>query len=293
MTTALLAIFQKFPRFIAWCNYLWACYLTLLGNFPDLSAENTRLTEILANANSCLEAAQSNEEYAFQWAINSIFREQQAEERAADAEKRAAAAEKHAENARNRVDELNDVLDSENAVIRNLHCDVAEAQQSAQYWQYCAEEAEQRLEAVYQQEAAEAAILHELSFDQDWSSGSKRNFVAKQTEAVLNARRETVKCQMKIDQLTQLMLDLKGQLPFDIISQSTVQHPVILIPSLKTLDPKIMNKESVSGLKDSMYNQFPIGHGATIEKVYECADLKNMFAAIQKFLKLCGHDLDE
>lgn len=79
----------------------------------------------------------------------------------------------------------------------------------------------------------------------------------------------------------------------DVVTQSKVVFPVILFPSLKTLNPKIVNKETALRLLQTVEKKFPIGHEATIQSVHECADLKNMFAAIQKFLKLCGHDLDE
>ena len=257
-----LAPFQEISRLLAWLNYLWACYQALLGNYRALKAENAQLRE-----------------------------------RAAEAEQRAANAEKRAADRRVMNGDLHEEISNLEFRVEDARNDAAEAEQRAANAEKRAANAENELNALYEQkdreDQIEDQILHELANDKSWTSVSKGNFVNKQTKAVLNARRETDQCQAKIDQLKQLMLDLKEQLPLDIVTQSTVKCPVILFPSLETLDPKIVNKESAIGLKNSMDNKFPIGHGATIQKVYECADLKNMFAAIQKFLKLCGRDLDE
>jgi hypothetical protein len=267
-----LAPFQEISRLLAWLNYLWACYQALLGNYHALKAENAQLRERAAHA----------------------------EQRAAEAEQRAARAEKLAAHRRVMNNDLHEEISILKCRVEDAKNDAYEAEQRADEAEQRAYDAEQRaydaekeLNALYEQKNVEDQILHELSNDESWTSVSKGKFVNKQTKAVLNARRETDQCQAKIDQLTQLMLDRKEQLPLDIVTQSTVNCPVILFPSLETLDPKIVNKESAFRLKNSMSNKFPIGHGATIQKVYECADLKNMFAAIQNFLKLCGRDLDE
>ena len=253
-----LAPFQENSRLLAWLNYLWACYQALLGNYRALKAENAQLRE-----------------------------------RAAHAEQRAAYAEKCAAHIRVMNKNLRDEVSYLEFRVEDAKNDAYEAEQRAYDAEQRAYEAENELNALYEQKNVEEQILHELSNDESWTSVSKGNFVNKQTKAVLNARRETAQCQAKIDQLMQLMLDLKEQLPIDIVEQTTVVCPVILFPSLETIDPKIVNKESAIKLKNFMGNKFPSGHGATIQKVYECADLKNMFAAIHKFLKLGGHDLGE
>ena len=274
-----LAPFQEISRLLAWLNYLWACNQALLGNYRALKAENAQLRELLAEANK--HAAESDKRAA------------ESDKRAADAEQRAAYAEKRVADRRVMNGDLLEEISILECRVEDARNDAYEAEQRADEAEQRAYYAENELNALYEQKDVEDQILHELANDKSWTSVSKGNFVNKQTKAVLNARRETDQCQAKIDQLKQLMLDLKEQLPLDIVTQSTVKCPVILFPSLETLDPKIVNKESAIGLKNSMDNKFPIGHGATIQKVYECADLKNMFAAIQKFLKLCGRDLDE
>ena len=253
-----LAPFQEISRLLAWLNYLWACYQALLGNYHALQSENAQLRE-----------------------------------RAAEAEKRAAYAEKCAAHRRIMNNNLHEEISELEFRVEDAKNDAYEAEQRAYEAEQRAYEAEKELNDLYEQKNVEDRILHELSKDKSWTSVSKGKFVEKQTNAVLNARRKTAEYQAKIDQLTRLMLDLKEQLPLDVVTQSTVVFPVILFPSLKTLDPKIVNKETALRLLQTVEKKFPIGHEATIQSVHECADLKNMFAAIQKFLKLCGHDLDE
>jgi len=295
-----LAPFQEISRLLAWLNYLWACYQALLGNYRALKAENAQLRERAAEAEQRASEAEQRASEAEQRAAEAEQRASEAEQRASEAEQRAAYAEKRTAYAEKRASDRRVMNGDLHEEISILNCRVEDARNDAYEAEQRAVEAEQRayyaekvLNALHEQKDVEVKILHELSMDRSWTSVSKGNFVGKQTKAVLNARRETLQCQAKFDQLTQLMLDLKEQLPLDIVTQSTVNCPVILFPSLETLDPKIVNKESAFKLKNSMNNKFPIGHGATIQKVYECADLKNMFAAIQKILKLCGRDLDE
>ena len=98
----------------------------------------------------------------------------------AKAEERADNAEKHSD----RRHYKNEDLQQE---IIELKIRTEDAADEAQYWQCRAEEAERKLEAIYEQEAAEAEILRELSRDPSWTSVSKGNFVKKQTKAVLEA----------------------------------------------------------------------------------------------------------
>jgi hypothetical protein len=288
---------------MALMNYLWGCYQALIGKYGVLQAENAKLQAENAKLQQCVDNAAQRVAYANerrslheQRYVTSEHKLILLKKRAADAEQRAAYAERCADHRRNMNYDLHKKISDLEFCVEYTKNDAYDAEQRADEAEQRAYDAKNELNALYEQQRVEALILHELSNDKNWTSRtsvSRVNFVKKQTQAVLNAQRETYQCQAKIDQLTQLMLDLKEQLPLDIVTQTTVKCPVILFPSLETLDPKIVNKESVFRLKNSMDNKFPIGHGATIQKVYECADLKNMFAAIQKFLKLCGRDLDE
>ena len=260
-----LAPFQEISRLLAWLNYLWACYQALLCNYHSLQSENAQLRERAAEAEKRAAHAEQRAAYAEKCAAAAEKRAAAAEQRAEDAEQCAAAAEQRAD----------------------------EAEEDAAYWKNRVEKAEQELEAKRQQEEAEAEILHELSRDSDWSSVSKGNFVAKQTNAVLKAKRETAQIQAELDKLKSLIAKLVDSLPFDGVTQEPVMYPVILVPSNPNLDAKIVNKGSAMNLRTFMGGQFPTGHGARIQDTYECADVKTMYEGIFELLKLCGHDLDE
>ena len=239
--------------------HIWGLYQALIANYQELQAQNTRLQQIAADAEQRAADAEQRAEDAEQCAADAEQRAEDAEQRAEDAEQCAAAAEQHAEN-----------------------------------WQHYAEKVEKELNAMMERDEAKADILHELSRDSsDWTSVSKVNFVEKQTNAVLKAKKETAKKQAELDKLNSLISKLVDCLPFDGVTQEPVRYPVIIVPSDSTMDAKIVNIGSAMNLKSMMGGKFPTGHGANIQSIHECADVKTMYEAIFKLLKLCGHNLDE
>jgi len=281
-----LAPFQEISWLTAWLTYLWGCYQALMGNYQELQALNIRLQQIAGDAAQRAAAAEKRAAAAEKRAADAEQRAADAEQRAADAEQRAEDAEQCAADAEQRA------ADAEQRAEDAEQC-AADAEEDAAYWQDRAEQAKQELDAMMQQEKAEAAILHELSYDSDWSSVPKLNFVAKQTNAVLKAKEETAQKQAELDKLNSLISKLVDCLPFDGVTQEPVRYPVIIVPSDLTMDAKIVNIGSAMNLKSMMGGKFPTGHGATIESTHECADVKRMYEAIFKLLKLCGHQLDE
>lgn len=274
-----LAPFQKISWLMAWINYLWGCYQALMGNYQLLQAENAKLQA---------EKAKMQTENAMMRLQNACLLSQlqtKDEQRRTESHKNCLMKE----TIRGLMKEAAFQRRIASTAEQRLTC----AEEDAAYWQCCAEQAEQDLCAREQQEAAEAAILFELGNDASWTSVSKGNFVKSQTKAVLKAQNKTAQKQAELDEIKSSIAKLAESLPFDAVTQSPVTCPVIVVPSLSTLDAKIVNKGSAMNLKNVMGGKFPTGHGATIQGTYECADVKTMYEGIFKLLKLCGHNLDE
>jgi chromosome segregation ATPase len=259
-------------QLIQFLMHIWGLYQALIAHYQELQAQNIRLQQIADDAERRAAAAEKRAADAEKRAADAEQRAADAEQRAADAEQRAADAEQRAADAEQRA---------------------ADAEEDSAYWQGRTQQAERELNARERQEAAEAAILHELSHDSSWTSVSKRNFFKNQTIAVLNAQRETAQIQAKLDKLKSSIAKLAEGLPFDVVTQEQVRYPVIIVPSDLRMDAKIVNIGSAMNLIAQMKSKFPMGQDATIQGVYECADVKNMYEGIFKLLKLCGHNLDE
>ena len=161
-----LAPFQEISRLLAWLNYLWACYQALLGNYHALKAENAQLRERAAHAEQ---------------------RAAHAEQRAAHAEQRAAYAERCAAHRRLMNENLHVQISDLEYHVKEAEQNVYEAEQRADEAEQRADEAEKELNALNENQCAEALILHELSNDKSWTSVSKMKFVNRQTKAVLDA----------------------------------------------------------------------------------------------------------
>ena len=282
--------------------YFWGLYQALCGNYQALQAENSQLRQRLAEADeSATDSQEERERFDALQAENYQLRQRlaEADESAAESQEEQERFEDLVRRSVNEYEEkLEDLrnqlaaLEAENESLKNDAADAAEAKEYLVELESYATRLERELKAMRAKEEAEAAVLHELANDGRWKSVSKGNFVKMQTNAVLNARRETAKLQAEIDNLKRYLIEpLVKSLPFDTVQQELVQEPVIVVPSLRDIDAKILNWKSVRSLQIHG-NKFPIGHNATIAGVYECADVKNMFAAILEVLKRCDHNLN-
>jgi hypothetical protein len=269
---------QNISWLMALVNYLRGIYQALIGKYGDLQkllAENAILHQAVYELRAfkkylrVFDADRIFELYK-QRDRTSKHKIKLLKERAANAEQRAANAEQRA----------------------------ADAEQQSDYWKVRAEKAEDELYDMIRRKNAKAAqkvgdaiaAFNEQSSRQDWYWVS---FPKAQTDAVLEAQRKTAQKQAELVKLKSSIVKIvECFLPFDDIEQKTVTCPVIVVPSLSTLDAKIVNKGSAMNLKTYMGGQFPTGHGAKIKGTYECADVKTMYQGIFELLKLCDHDLE-
>ena len=142
--------------------------------------------------------------------------------------------------------------------------------------------------------AAKAAILYEIITDPNWTKATKSNYVKSQTNAVLKAQKELKDYKRSIDAFVQQIVDLLQPNLFDFLTQrSTLEFPVIVISSSEQDDPIFMNRGDAKNAKFLSGNKFPMGQDSMIQKIVECASLKNMVESMREVLKLCGCDLSE
>lgn len=295
-----LAPFQEISWLMAWINYLWGCYQALMGNYQVLQAHNAelqaekakmqtenaylRLQIVTLRSQNVADVDRQKTEKHKRFLMKSAIK---------DAQKCAAVAQKFAAIAAIDQQQLHVVKKQ----LHDAEQRVTYAEEDAAYWQCRAEQAEQELDAREQRKeakaAAKAAVLHELGNDPIWTSVSKVNCVKTQTRAVLEAQRKAAQKQAELVKLKSSIVNIVKWMPFDDVDQKTVTCPVIVVPSLSTLDAKIVDKGSAMNLIANMNGKFPTGHGATIQGTYECADVKAMYEGIFKLLELCGHELDK
>lgn len=200
--------------------------------------------------------------------------------RAAEAEKSAAEAEQLAAHAVKRAAEAEErATDAENHV--------ADAE-------WYVRNVEKQMDEKQRREEAEASIVYELKNDPNWTKATKSNYVKSQTKAVLKAQKELEDYKRSMDAFVKQIVDLLQQHLFDLITQrSTLEFPVIVISSSEQDDPIFMNRGDAHNAKCLSGNKFPMGQGSTIQRISECASLKNMVGSMRKVLELCGCDLSE
>jgi hypothetical protein len=200
--------------------------------------------------------------------------------RAAEAEKSAAEAEQLAAHAVKRAAEAEErATDAENHV--------ADAE-------WYVRNVEKQMDEIKRREKAEADIVYELQKDPNFTKATKSNYVKSQTKAVLKAQKELEDYKRSMDAFVKQIVDLLQQHLFDLITQrSTLEFPVIVISSSEQDDPIFMNRGDAHNAKCLSGNKFPMGQGSTIQKIVECASLKNMVESMREVLKLCGCDLSE
>jgi hypothetical protein len=258
---------QKISLLMALVKYLWGCYQALMGNYQVLQDRNDQLQKRVAEADM----------------------------RASAAEQCAAAAEQKiivlTQKFKEQLDDAYYALD--NAISRQ-------------------EELEKELKILeddfFCQDRVQASVISEFDLYSKklWKNHKKgnntatlsckvqTNFINGQTQSFIDKENKIRDLKHKLDALKR---NVQGCIftgfPTDVVTLNRVKDPVIVIPSLENVNPKIMDFKSYQELSRTLPAKFPYAQGATITGVHSCADVNMMLKAMQQVLKLCDCDLDE